>query len=399
MIPRIIEIDNPAIAARELRSLGCDKTGVEIMVPKAVCRAVKLKNIRPVAANIIKQGMLSFGGEAATAYGAVNQSVRTTDVLVFGTQKQLSLLVKKLGMHQFGLPEIAVQIQRALSNYDSVPRSLKVGHRTLEIGLQTYIMGILNVTPDSFSDPGRFFGVSEAIAYGEEMMEAGADIIDVGGESTRPGARPVPAQEETERVIPVIKALSKKKGMIISIDTRKAKVAQAALDAGARIVNDVTGLRFDKKMAKVVAAHKVPVSIMHMRGTPATMQKNPVYGDLMGEIVKYLEESIAIAENAGILHGKIIVDPGIGFGKTVENNLEILKRLREFKVLGCPILVGPSRKSTIGKVLNLPEGERVEGTAAAVAVSIANGADFVRVHDVKEMVRVARMTDAIIRRQ
>lgn len=399
MIPRVIEIDDPSVAAREMRLLGCDKAGIEIMAPKAVFRAIKLKDIRSAAANIIKQEMLSFGGEAATAYGAVNQSVRTTDVLVFGNQKQLSLLVKKLKMHQFGLPEIAAQIERALNNYDSVSRPLKIGHWTLDIGLQTYIMGILNVTPDSFSDPGSFFGVNEAIAHGEEMMEEGADIIDVGGESTRPGARPVPALEETKRVIPVIKALSKKKGMIISIDTRKAKVAQAALDAGAHMVNDVTGLRFDGKMAKVVARHKVPVCIMHMRGTPATMQKNPVYKDLMGEIIGGLEESIAIAENAGILHGKIIVDPGIGFGKTVENNLEILKRLREFKVLGCALLVGPSRKSTIGKVLNLSEGERVEGTAAAVAVSIANGADLVRVHDVKEMVRVARMTDAIFRRR
>ncbi len=393
MIPRVIE--NNVI--KEMEAAGCDRAGIEIMAPKTVQRLIKLKDVGTVAANIIKQEMLSFGGDAVTAYGAINHSVKKTDVLLIGTERQVWQLINKMKMHQFGLPALSRQIELALHNYETPPKSIKFRHRTLDLGPRTYIMGILNVTPDSFSDGGKFFAEGDAISYAERISKEGADIIDVGGESTRPGARPVSEKEEIERVVPVIKALSKERKIIISIDTRKAKVARAALEAGAHMVNDVSGLRFDKKMARLVAERRVPVCIMHMRGTPRTMQKNPAYRDLMGEVIGELEESIAIAINAGILHGKIIVDPGIGFGKTVENNLEIFKRLRELKVLGCPILVGPSRKSFIGKVLGLPEGERVEGTAAAAALSIANGANIVRVHDVKEMVRVARMADAIIR--
>jgi dihydropteroate synthase len=260
-------------------------------------------------------------------------------------------------------------------------------------------MGVLNITPDSFYDGGKFFDPRKALSRAEKMVEEGADIIDVGGESTRPGAKPVPVKEEVERVVPVILTLSKNRKAVISIDTRKAAVAQAALEAGAHMVNDVSGLRYDKKMAKLIGRYKVPVCVMHMRGNPRSMQKNPSYFDLMGEVIEELEESLAIAKNAGILHEKIMVDPGIGFGKSVENNLEILRRLRELKVLGRPILVGPSRKSTIGKVLDLPVEERLEGTAAAVAVAVMNGADLVRVHDVKEMGRVVRMADAIVRRR
>jgi len=395
---RIIEINKLSSAEKEIFSIGSDRVGVDLMAPKAVSRILKLDDLRPAAANIIKQEMLSLGGEAATAYGAINHSVKKTDVLIFGTLKQLFCLSEKLKMHQFGLPKIASQIERALENYDNNPCALQIGKRTLAFGRRTYIMGILNVTPDSFSDAGRFFKLEEAVSRAEEMVEEGADIIDIGGESTRPGALPVSVEEEKKRVIPVIKVLSKNRGVIISIDTRKSKVAKAALDAGAQMVNDVSGLRFDRRMAKVIAEYKVPVCLMHLQGTPANMQKNPVYANLMDEILKYLEESIAIAKNAGILLKKIIVDPGIGFGKTVEHNLELLRRLRELKVLGCPILVGPSRKSVIGKILNLPVEERLEGTAAMVAISIANGADLVRVHDVKEMGRVARMADAVVRR-
>lgn len=397
MMPRVIEILDLATAVKEMRSIGCDNEGIRIMAPKAVRRVLKLKGLRPPAANIIKQEMLSFGGEAATAFGAINHSVKTTDVLVLGTQKQIQLLAEKLKQHRFGLPEVSARIKEALDNYQGVRKSMKIGGRTFDFGLRTYVVGILNVTPDSFSDGGKFLNVDNAVAHAKKLMDDGADIVDVGGESTRPGARPVSFDEEIGRVVPVIRRLSKEKRILISVDTRKAKVAKAALEAGAHMVNDVSGLKYDKKMAGLIAKHDVPVCIMHMRGTPADMQKKAAYSDLMGEVINELEESVAIAKNAGILHGKIILDPGIGFGKTTEDNLEILKRLKELKVLGCPILVGPSRKSVIGKVLNLPEGERIEGTAAAVAVAIANGADFIRVHDVKQIARVARMTDAIVR--
>jgi dihydropteroate synthase len=259
-------------------------------------------------------------------------------------------------------------------------------------------MGILNVTPDSFSDGGKFINFKDAINHAFRMIKEGADIIDVGGESTRPGAKTVPAREEMRRVLPVIRELKKRK-IPISIDTRKAAVAKAAILAGADIINDTSGLRYDKKMAKVAAKYKVPIIIMHIKGTPKNMQKNTGYQDLIGEIIEYLDKSIEIAENAGVLRNQIIIDPGFGFGKTIEQNLEILRRLKEFKSIGQPILIGTSRKSTIGKVLGLPVTERIEGTAATVAVAISSGADIIRVHDVMEMKRVAQMTDAIVRRK
>ena len=395
---RIVEIKDRPAAGREFLAIGCDPAGIKLMAPKAVSRALKVTGLAPAAANILKQEMLSFGGEAGTAYGAIVHSVAATDVLICGTLKQFGLLTAKLKMHQFGLPQLSADLEACLQNYDRPPAPLKIGPLTLDFGLRTYIMGILNVTPDSFSDGGLFNGPAAAVERARQMAAEGADIIDIGGESTRPGAAAVSAEEEIRRVVPVIKKLARDRRLVISIDTRKAKVARAALSAGAGMINDVSGLRYDQKMAGVAAAFKVPVCLMHMKGTPKTMQAKPVYRDLMGEIIDHLAAGIAIANNAGILLEKIIVDPGLGFGKTAAHNLEIIRKLRELKALGRPILLGPSRKSAIGRVLDLPAAERVEGTAAAVALAINNGADLVRVHDVKEMFRVARMTDAIVRR-
>ncbi|NOZ68721.1 MAG: dihydropteroate synthase, partial [Deferribacteres bacterium] len=225
-------------------------------------------------------------------------------------------------------------------------------------------MGILNITPDSFYDGGRFFNRAGAVEQALRMQEEGADIIDIGGESTRPGAAKIPVREEIRRVVPVIEALSGKLKIPISVDTCKSRVAEAALSAGASIINDISGLRFDPKMAGVAAAAKAPVVIMHIRGTPADMQKNPVYKALIPEITDYLHEGIAIARQAGIPDDMIIIDPGIGFGKTVEHNLEIIRRLNEFTGFEKPILLGPSRKSFIGRILgDLPAAERLEGTA------------------------------------
>ncbi len=257
-------------------------------------------------------------------------------------------------------------------------------------------MGILNITPDSFSDGGRFFDPDSAIHRGIQMAEDGADIIDIGGESTRPGSEPISIEEELRRTIPVIEALAKKIRIPISIDTFKAEVAKNALDAGAEIVNDISGLRYDPRMPKVVAEYKAPVVIMHMKGIPKDMQKAPVYEALIPEIMDYLREGIRIAMEAGIPEDRIIVDPGIGFGKRFEHNLEIIHNLCEFTLLEKPLLVGPSRKAFIGRILgDVPPGERLEGTAAAVAISIFNGAHIIRVHDVKEMTKVAKVADAI----
>ena len=259
-------------------------------------------------------------------------------------------------------------------------------------------MGILNVTPDSFSDGGVYFDKEKAVEHALRMQEDGADIIDIGGESTRPGAKAVTLKEEIKRVVPVIEALTKKVSIPISIDTYKSDVADAAISAGASIVNDISGLRFDKKMPKVAARHKTSVVIMHIKGTPKNMQKNPSYKALIPEILDYLTESIAIARDAGMPDDMIIIDPGIGFGKTLEHNLEIISRLHEFRGFEKPILIGPSRKAFIGMTLGgLPAEERIEGTASAVAIGIFNGANILRVHDVKAMSRVAKVADAVMR--
>jgi dihydropteroate synthase len=261
---------------------------------------------------------------------------------------------------------------------------------------RTHIMGILNVTPDSFSDGGKYFDRKTAITHAIRMQDEGADIIDIGGESTRPGAEKVKEEEEIRRVVPVIEALSGRLKIPISIDTYKASVARAALLAGASMVNDISGLRFDPEMASVVAEHDVPVVIMHIKGTPKNMQKDPRYKALIPELIDYFHKGINIARGAGISEDKVILDPGIGFGKTVSHNCEIIRRLGEFRGFQKPILLGPSRKSFIGRLLgDLPVTERLEGTAAAVAIGIFNGANIIRVHDVGAMVRVARITDAV----
>ena len=257
------------------------------------------------------------------------------------------------------------------------------------------IMGILNVTPDSFSDGGRFFSRENALKQAEKMAGEGADIIDVGGESTRPYAEQVSAEEEIRRIIPVIGKIRKKLRTLVSIDTYKSEVACRALEEGADIINDISALRMDRNMGKAAARAGVPVILMHMQGRPRGMQANPRYSDVIRDIAGFLGERIKKAKELGIDVKKIIIDPGIGFGKTVEHNLLIIKNLEKFKKLGCPVLAGPSRKSFIGKVLDLKVNERFEGTAAAVAICVWNGADIVRVHDVKEMKRVADLAYAI----
>jgi dihydropteroate synthase len=282
------------------------------------------------------------------------------------------------------------------------------GPTTFQWGRKTYVMGIINVTPDSFSGDGLGQDVDAAVQQARAFVEAGADILDVGGESTRPGAEPTSAEVEMQRVLPVVQAVAEQTGVPISIDTYKAEVAEAALDAGAHIVNDVWGLRMDPDLAPLVAEQSVPVIIMHNRSRPKdAVQEQRLggryvgveYENLMGDILRELRESIAIGVKAGIDLGQIIVDPGIGFGKTVKQNLTIIDQLDQLRSLGRPILVGPSRKSFIGYTLDAPASERVLGTAATIVLSIARGANIVRVHDVAAMSDVVRMTDAIVRRK
>lgn len=288
--------------------------------------------------------------------------------------------------------------------------TLQIGNHMFKWGSRTYVMGILNVTPDSFSGDGiiaRGDAVQLAVEQAREFLLYGADILDVGGESTRPGSQPVGVDEELERVIPVIKAIKKEfSETLISVDTHKARVAEAALQAGAQILNDVWGLRADPQLASVVAAHGIPVILMHNRSNPASVEVRErlgnaylgsTYKNLIEDVKQELLSSVELAVKAGIQESHIILDPGIGFGKTREHNLELINRLDEIRALGFPVLLGPSRKSFIGFTLDLPPDQRVEGTAATVAVGITRGADVIRVHDVKEMARVAKMTDAIVR--
>lgn len=278
---------------------------------------------------------------------------------------------------------------------------LKLSKRTLVLGERTLVMGVLNVTPDSFSDGGKYLDVDAAVKHALEMEKAGADILDIGGESTRPGSEGATAEEELRRVLPVMERLRGKLKIPISIDTQKAAVAEAAVQAGAEIINDVSALRTDAELAGVARRHKLPVILMHMRGEPRTMQKRPFARDVMRDVRRGLRAAEGRARKGGIAKSQIILDPGIGFGKSYEQNCEILARLPELGKLGYPLLVGTSRKAFIGAILGsaknpLPPEERLWGTAATVAASIFGGAHIVRVHDVAEMAQVARIADAVV---
>jgi dihydropteroate synthase len=275
-------------------------------------------------------------------------------------------------------------------------RTLEIRGRRFTLGPRTWLMGVINVTPDSFSDGGAYFDAGKAVDRGLELAAEGADIIDVGGESTRPGSRPVAEAEEIGRVVPVIAALRARIPGLISVDTTKAAVAQAALDAGADIVNDTSAFRFDPAMPGVVARAEAGVVLMHMQGTPLTMQDAPHYDDLIGEVRAFLTDRIRVAAAAGIPGERVIVDPGIGFGKTLDHNLEILRRQEAFHALGRPLLLGFSRKAFLGKILDRPPAERLEGTIAAAVLSVERGAHILRVHDVGPVARAVRTAEAIL---
>ena len=257
-------------------------------------------------------------------------------------------------------------------------------------------MGVINVTPDSFSDGGKYLSIKNATERAQALLEEGADILDIGGESTRPGAKPVDVSDELDRVIPLIQEVRKfSLNSLISVDTYKSQVAYESIKAGADIINDISGLRFDKSMVQIISKHNVPVVIMHMKGNPETMQNSPHYGNIIDEIIKFFKDRIKKAKSIGVKDKQIILDPGLGFGKTVEDNFSIIRHLNRMCSLGYPVLIGPSRKSFIGSVLSLSTGNRLEGTSAAVSACILNGARMVRVHDVLEIKRVVKIIERI----
>ncbi|MDD5448031.1 MAG: dihydropteroate synthase [Actinomycetota bacterium] len=394
---RLMRVESREEARGILGELGCEGPGIQIMSSKMRHLVISVDGVQARAAHILKQVMLSKGGECATPRDVFFKSEEPVRVVLMGTISQFGKALKNLSVQPFGLSSLADDLKEVISKecLARPNRELKAGSFKLELGKRTLVMGVLNVTPDSFSDGGRYSDFSAARQRAIEMAEEGADIIDIGGESTRPGALPVSLEEECERLIPLIEALSSDVEVPISIDTCKAMVAERAVEAGACIVNDISALRFDPQMGSVVASLGVPLILMHMQGTPRNMQENPHYEDLMGEIGSFLSERAEAALKAGIDAGKVLIDPGIGFGKTALHNLEIIRRLEEFRSLPYPLVIGPSRKRFIGYVLDKPVDERLMGTAAAVSFAIARGADIVRVHDVKEMVDVVKVADAI----
>jgi dihydropteroate synthase len=391
---RCLHITNANEAIQQMKKVGVDPTGVKLMEGKTLHFNLKVEGIEPRTANLLKQELLSLGGDVAVDGRGFDCSTNQTDALLMGTQKNFEKLILKLEQYP-DLQPLGQSIKETLKNISKTHYSIRCRKRTLILGKRTLLMGVLNVTPDSFSDDGFFFDKEKAIAHGLRMVEEGADIIDIGGESTRPGSKPLELEEELRRVIPVIESLAKEVDVPISIDTYKSTVAQRAIEAGAEIINDISGLHFDPSLAQLAAKEDAPLVLMHIRGTPETMQKDVHYDSLFSEILQYLKDSIQRAESAGLDPRQIIIDPGIGFGKTVEDNLLIIKNLYEFRILGKPILLGTSRKTFIGKILNTEVGDRLEGTLSSIAIGVLNGAHIIRSHDVLQAKKAIAVADAI----
>ncbi|HOG08089.1 MAG TPA: dihydropteroate synthase [Syntrophales bacterium] len=394
--PRLIHAPTELQAGRILARIGVDPHGIRAMLPKMRSLLIALDDVECRVANILKQEMLASGGDAAVHRESVACTNPSTDVLIMGTPKQIRRLAAKLAVQPFGLSGLSRSLIEILENSECTDYLLRTGHREMTVGKTTAVMGILNVTPDSFSDGGQFPTVDAAVQYGYRMAEEGADFIDVGGESSRPGADPVPADVELARILPVIEALHACVEVPVSVDTTKAEIARHALAAGAEIVNDISAMTYDPAMPAVVAESGAAVVLMHMRGLPKTMQATlSEYRSLPGDIVLYLKERLEAAQTSGIGFDRIIVDPGFGFGKSLGDNLALLNGLAELRMLGRPILAGVSRKSFVRQITGETLSASSEGTAAAIAAAAMNGAAIVRVHNVPAARKVVSMIDAL----
>jgi dihydropteroate synthase len=389
-----IDITSAADLKRILGEIDVPEGEIDALADQFLYVAVKLENVDTRAANLLRSSIETLGCGIAMSRQAAEFTVRETDVVISGSRHALELLSARLKKEPYGLDELGAEIRACITAGN---RIMKWGERVLDFGRKTYVMGILNCTPDSFFPSSRSATVKDALKTAHEMIESGVDIIDVGGESTRPGSDAVPLEEEIRRVIPVIQALRAETDVMISVDTRVAEVAERSLDAGADIVNDISGLRHNPDLARLVAHRGVPVILMHMRGTPKTMQKSPFYRNTMSEILRELRPSIAAAIGAGIQPGLIIIDPGIGFGKRIQDNLRIIKELASLKSLHFPILVGLSRKGFIGEILDRPVEKRLIGTVTANTLAVLNGADIIRVHDVADAVEMVKIIDSVRR--
>ncbi|HEY4662750.1 MAG TPA: dihydropteroate synthase [Candidatus Humimicrobiaceae bacterium] len=401
---RVLDIKTRPEGLKENKKIGATPAGSRIMIEKIFPISLKIKGINPLGANILKQEMLARGGDVVTSRNTLLEAGSRTeikgksDVIVQGTIKTIESLIDKIKEQPFGLKELSGELKEYLDRLDKIGKrkELVIDKKKFNLDEDILIMGILNITPDSFYDGGFYFEKDKALRRIEVMVKEGADIIDVGGMSTRPGSIPVNPDEETKRIIPAIEYIKKNYDILISADTYRSEVARKAIDAGAHIINDISGLSMDPQMVKVIPERDVSVVIMHIKGTPENMQKNPEYENVMDEIYDYLEEKTDMATGSGIKPEKIIIDPGIGFGKTLEHNLEILNKVKELTVLGFPVLIGASRKSFVGGILDLPVEERLEGSIAAAVYSVVNGVNILRVHDVKETIRAVKVAKCII---
>ena len=393
---------NPELLPVAIASIGAHPASVPIFTHKAAIVPYKLLQVRTPAANILKQEMLAAGGDAVVPTGCIVNADKYVDVLLLGTLKQYKLLLKKLELMQyFGLKQVAEELQEAV---DSALATQMLKTTLADGRVLTYdkmcVMGILNITPDSFYAGSRVPVLDDVLTRAGQMLEQGAQILDIGGESTRPGSDSVDGEEERRRVLPVVAALRKEyPEAILSVDTYRADTAEAALEAGADIINDISAMEADPHMLDVAVRTKAPIILMHMRGTPKNMQQNCQYQDVVQEVAVYLAERAQLLRECGVGADKIILDPGIGFAKDVEQNLRLMRDLHVLTSFGYPVLLAASRKSTIGAVLGgVPADERLEGTIATSLQAVYAGAQMVRVHDVLENVRAIRMLEAILRK-
>lgn len=383
----------------ELKNIGVHQASIETFMNKSAILPLKVLKVRTPAANIIKQEMLACGGDCAIHAGCVVCAQDHSDILLLGTKKHYRLLLQKMAMMPyFGLPKIKEELQSFLEN--APLKTILADNRVLEYD-HVVVMGILNITPDSFYADSRVRGIDEVINRAGQMLRDGAEILDIGGESTRPGSDSINPQEEIARIVPVVEALRKEYPQsILSIDTYHAETAEATLASGADIINDISAMEYDEKMIDVVVKNNAPVILMHMRGTPKNMQQNTEYGNVVEEVSKYLKERAEMLRGHNFAKEKIILDPGIGFAKNVDQNLKLMQGLSEMTGSDYPVLLAASRKSTIGKVLgDIPPEARLAGTIATSCQAVYAGANMVRVHDVKENIQAIRMLEAILKCQ
>ncbi|MHC1715780.1 MAG: dihydropteroate synthase [Acidaminococcaceae bacterium] len=383
----------------ELKNIGVHQASIETFMNKSAILPLKVLKVRTPAANIIKQEMLACGGDCAIHAGCVVCAQDHSDILLLGTKKHYRLLLQKMAMMPyFGLPKIKEELQSFLEN--APLKTILADNRVLEYD-HVVVMGILNITPDSFYADSRVRSIDEVINRAGQMLRDGAEILDIGGESTRPGSDSINPQEEIARIVPVVEALRKEYPQsILSIDTYHAETAEATLASGADIINDISGMEYDEKMIDVVVKNNAPVILMHMRGTPKNMQQNTEYGNVVEEVSKYLKERAEMLRGHNFPKEKIILDPGIGFAKNVDQNLKLMQGLSEMTGSDYPVLLAASRKSTIGKVLgDIPPEARLAGTIATSCQAVYAGANMVRVHDVKENIQAIRMLEAILKCQ